>query len=202
MQPPRTTEGNVLGAVSLLAAGTALGATLGYQASPLPPANKMVGAIEGGTLGVLVTSFAGLVVGAASPRWNRLGEMTGLVGVGAVAVLALLGSSRASSAAPAAAPPNQISPPSSPSSMTTLTLQAGERYQLVQLAPVPGGVIATPQQAQAFFDAILPGAVHIVSITPAGLGPTTLVFDVLQTLPFTVPSTMPVTDLGPTPGTP
>lgn len=118
MQPPRTTEGNVLASVGVLAVGTALGATLGYRASPLPPANKVVGAIEGGTLAVLTTAFGGLVVGAASPRWRRLGEMTGLVGVGTVAVLALLGASKMASAAPAA---NQI-PTTSPTGGVTKTL--------------------------------------------------------------------------------
>jgi hypothetical protein len=93
---------------------------------------------------------------------------------------------------PASAAPKRMS--------GALILQAGERYQLEQLAPVAGAPVMTAEQGQAFFDQILPGAVHIVSITPAsGSNPTVLIFDVLRTLPFTVPPTSPITDLGPTP---
>lgn len=117
---PTTTEGNVLGAVGVLTAGTALGAAAGWVASPATPAgNKIVGAIEGGTIGVLATALAGLVVGEWKPKYKKLGEMTGLVGVGAVVALATIGVSKRAGAAqqspappPLPSPPRQLSPQS------------------------------------------------------------------------------------------
>jgi hypothetical protein len=80
-----------MAAVGILVALTAAGAAVGYSVSPPPPANKTVGAVEGGTLAALATGFGGLLVGAASPRWRGVGEMTGLVAVGAVLTIATLG---------------------------------------------------------------------------------------------------------------
>lgn len=98
---PTTTEGNVLGAVGVLAAGTALGAAAGYAASPpTPVGNKTVGAIEGGTLGAMVTALGGLLIGEFRPKYKKLGEMTGLVGVGAVVAMALIGATKSAAAAP------------------------------------------------------------------------------------------------------
>ena len=68
--PPTSTEGSILGAVGVLAAGATAGALVGSAASPATPAgNKTVGAIEGGTLGVLVTSLAGLLIGEFQPKY-------------------------------------------------------------------------------------------------------------------------------------
>jgi hypothetical protein len=107
--PPTSTEGNVLGAVGALAAGAAAGAAIGSAASPVTPAgNKMVGAIEGGTIGVLATSLAGLLVGEWKPKYKKLGEMTGLVGLGAVVAMAAIGATKK---AAAGTTPTQIPPP-------------------------------------------------------------------------------------------
>lgn len=81
------------------------------------------------------------------------------------------------------------------------TLQAGHRYQIQQLAPIPGMSPATPAQAQPFFDAIMPGALTVNSIAPASGGqPITMIVDALQSVPIVLPSTMPLTDLGLSPG--
>lgn len=91
MKPPTSSEGNVMAAIAVLAAVTAAGAGIGYAASPLPPSNKQVGAVEGGTLGALAASFGGLLVGAASPKWRRVGEMTSLIGIGGILAMAAIG---------------------------------------------------------------------------------------------------------------
>jgi hypothetical protein len=109
--PPTSTEGNVLGAVGALAAGAAAGAAIGSAASPATPAgNKMVGAIEGGTIGVLATSLAGLLIGEFKPKYKKLGEMTGLVGLGAVVAMAAIGATKKASAGttPAQIQPTQM----------------------------------------------------------------------------------------------
>jgi hypothetical protein len=116
---PTTTEGNIAGAVGVLAAGTALGAAAGWAASPATPAgNKTVGAIEGGTVGVLATAFAGLLIGEWKPKYKKLGEMTGLVGVGAVVAMAALGATKK---AAAGTQPAQIPP--TPATQRTLAPQ-------------------------------------------------------------------------------
>jgi len=80
----------------------------------------MVGAIEGGTLGALATALGGLVVSRFSPKWKRLGEMTGLIGVGGVTVLALLGMSKNAAAAPAVPAPAPQLPPGTAPKLQTL----------------------------------------------------------------------------------
>src|ERR1700716_929435 len=97
--------GNAVAAAGGLAAGTALGASIGYAASPLPPTNKAVGAIEGGTLGVLLTAFAGLLTPYYIPRWKRLGQTAGVIGVGAVAAMAAIGAARSAQAQAAQSQP-------------------------------------------------------------------------------------------------
>jgi hypothetical protein len=146
IHPPRTTEGNVAASIGVLAAGTVLGAVIGHQISPLPPDNKVVGAIEGGTIGVLATAFGGLVVGAASPRWRRLGEMTGLVGVGTVAVLALLGASKMASASTSPSnqiPPTTTVPPVAGGGLQTLTSDAVSKYLVVTVSDLMTAGIGT-----------------------------------------------------------
>lgn len=91
MRPPSTPEGVLFAAVLALGAVTAAGAGIGYAASPPPPSNKSVGAVEGGTLGALAASFGGLLVGASSRRWRRVAETTAMVGIGGVLVMATLG---------------------------------------------------------------------------------------------------------------
>jgi hypothetical protein len=90
--------------------------------------------------------------------------------------------------------PTILTPPTTSST----TLQPGHRYSVAQLAPLPGMPVLSVAQAQSMFDAIAPGAIRVVSIMQgSGTQPTTLVVDVLQGVPLTIPSTMPVTDLGP-----
>jgi hypothetical protein len=110
-------------------------------------------------------------------------------------------------AGPPAAPPTptQVNPNAIPllplpdlPSVSTTQLLAGHRYSVAQLAPVAGLPVATANQAQALFDAVLPGAVKVASI---GGTPTTVTVDVLQSIPLTLPSTMPLTDLGASPAT-
>ena len=153
----------------------------------------------------------------ARRRGGKSGSGTA-IGVGlalaaTVAVGLAVARSKAAQAAPQMPPaPPSPAPPATPVSqggvtppgLASTTLQAGHRYQIQQLAPLPGGgPVATVPQAQAFFDAIFPGAVKIVSITPAsGSQPTTILFDVASNLPFTAPTTMPVTDLGKSPPAP
>lgn len=128
------------------------------------------------------------------------------VGVGvALAAAAAIGVAVAKSKPAQAAPPPPPSfppvvPAVAPPYPVSMTLQAGHRYSVAQLAPIPGGTVATVAQAQAMFDAVMPGAIRVVSIAPAsGSQPTTFVMDIVRSVPFTVPSTMPVTDLGPSP---
>jgi len=110
---------------------------------------------------------------------------------------------------PAAVTPPTAPPPAPPTipavpllplpnlpTVSTTQLQAGHRYSVAQLAPVAGVPVATVAEAQALFDAVLPGAVRVASI---GGTPTTVVFDVLQAIPMTLPSTMPITDVGASP---
>ena len=107
--PPTSTEGSILGAVGVLAAGATAGALVGSAASPATPAgNKTVGAIEGGTRGGLGTSLAGLLIGEFQPKYKKLGEMTGLVGLGAVVTMAAIGATK--NAAAATPPPAQVPP--------------------------------------------------------------------------------------------
>lgn len=125
------------------------------------------------------------------------------MGIGAaVTALAVIGiavaKSKPAQAAPSPAPPiPPVIPGVTPPNPATVTLQAGHRYSIAQLAPVPGMPVASVAQAQAAFDALAPGAIRVVSITQAsGSTPTTLVVDVVSAVPFTLPATMPVTDLG------
>jgi hypothetical protein len=107
VNPPTSNVGNIAAAVGILGAGTAAGAVIGRAISPAtPPGNKTIGAFEGAGLGILVTAFGGLLVGASSARWKRLGELTGLMGVGVVTGMALLGASAARSATAQLPPPN------------------------------------------------------------------------------------------------
>jgi hypothetical protein len=123
--PPTSTEGTVLGAVGVLAAGATAGAIVGSSASPATPAgNKTVGAIEGGTLGVLATSLAGLLIGEFKPKYKKLGEMTGLVGLGAVVAMAAIGATK-SAAAATTPPPPQVPPPTMRTVVPTGTTAGG-----------------------------------------------------------------------------
>jgi hypothetical protein len=102
-------------------------------------------------------------------------------------------------AAPPVAPPPATPVPPVPS-VSRATLQAGHRYQILQLAPVPDAPVFTAEQAQALFDAIVPGALRVVSVTPAtGAHPTAAIVDAVRDTPMVLPSTMPLTDLGPAP---
>lgn len=127
------------------------------------------------------------------------------VGVGlALAAAAVVGvaaikSKSAQAATPPPPPLPSAVPAVTPPNPTAMTLQAGHRYSVAQLAPIPGAPVGTVNQAQAMFDALMPGVIRVVSV---GGQPTTLVLDVLKSVPFTVPSTMPVTDLGPSPASP
>ena len=128
------------------------------------------------------------------------------VGIGvALAAAAVIGvvvakSKSAQAAAPAAPALPTVVPSVTPPNPVSMTLQAGHRYSVAQLAPIPGAPVATAAQSQAMFDVVMPGAIRVVSLTPAsGILPTILVMDVVKTVPFTVPSTMPVTDLGASP---
>jgi len=129
------------------------------------------------------------------------GSSAGIVwGIGAALAAVVVGVALTQSKPARAATPTapQPTPPASPT--TTTTLQPGHRYSVTQLAPIPGAPIASVAQAQAMFDMIAPGSVRVVSVTPAsGSTPTTLVVDVVKGIPMTVPATMPVTDLGPSP---
>jgi hypothetical protein len=129
ISPPTSTTGNAVGAAAVLAAGTALGATIGYAVSPAPPSNKAVGAIEGGTLGVLLTAFGGLLSPYYAPRWKRLGQTAGIIGVGAVAAMAAIGAARSAQAA---------TPPALPSSTAATSLAPGGVYEIA--SQVPSGV--------------------------------------------------------------
>lgn len=133
MTPPSSNVGNIAAAVGILAAGTALGAALGRAASPAtPPGNKTVGAFEGAGLGILVTSFAGLVVSHASPKWKRVADLTGLIGAGVVTGMALLGAASMKGSAAA-----QQLPPAAPTPMIATQLTPGVTYEIV--GPVPAG---------------------------------------------------------------
>ena len=121
----------------------------------------------------------------------------------AAVVGVVLAKSKTAQAAPSAPVLPSVVPSLTPPSLSTTMLQAGHRYSVAQLAPIPGATVATVDQGQRLFDALAPGALRVVSITPgSGTQPTTLVLDILKTVPFTVPSTMPVTDLGPSPSAP
>lgn len=100
--------------------------------------------------------------------------------------------------------PQPSSQPSPASAVAyTTTMRAGHRYQIQQLAPIPVAPVATVQATQTMFDTIAPGAIRVVSITAASNGnPTTLIIDAVRDFPITLPSTMPITDLGQTPTTP
>jgi hypothetical protein len=127
--PPTSTEGSILGAVGVLAAGATAGAIVGSAASPATPAgNKTVGAIEGGTIGVLATSLAGLLVGEWKPKYKKLGEMTGLVGLGAVVAMATLGATKRASASTTS---TQLPPTMRSVSPTSGTTQSGGRSFVV-----------------------------------------------------------------------
>src|ERR1700680_3148268 len=124
LAPPASTMGNALCAAGVLAAGTAIGASIGYGVSPLPSSNKAIGAIEGGTLGVLLTAFGGLLSPYYAPKWKRLGQTAGVIGVGAVAAMAVLGAARSAQAAQG---------PSAPALTTTATpsnLTTGNTYEI------------------------------------------------------------------------
>jgi hypothetical protein len=109
--PPTSTEGSILGAVGVLAAGATAGALVGSAASPAAPTgNKTVGAIEGGTIGVLATALGGLLIGEFQPKYKKLGEMTGLVGLGAVVVMAAVGAIKNAAAATTPTPSPAIAP--------------------------------------------------------------------------------------------
>lgn len=132
--PPTSTEGSILGAVGVLAVGATAGALVGSAASPATPAgNKTVGAIEGGTLGVLATALGGLLIGEFQPKYKKLGEMTGLVGLGSVVVMAAIGATKS---AAAATPPAQI-PSMRTVTPTTGTTQSGGR--VFQTTTADGG---------------------------------------------------------------
>jgi hypothetical protein len=161
------------------------------------PMSKGVGFLFGaGTsaLGsILVSELSGGKI-----KWPLV--LAATLGGGAVGAIVAPGSVQAATPAVPSLP--TVVPSVTPQNPTSMTLQAGHRYSVAQLAPVPGAPVATTDQAQAMFDAIMPGALHVVSITPASVAqPTTFVMDVIKTVPFTVPSTMPVTDMGPSPAT-
>lgn len=131
--------GNAVSAAALLAAGTAVGASVGWAISPLPQSNKAVGAIEGGTLGVLLTSFAGLLSPFYAPQWKRLGQTAGLIGVGAVATMAAIGAART---AQAGVPPSR----QLPAPTAAVSLLPGSVYEFA--ATVPQGATVDSLTAQ------------------------------------------------------
>ena|ERR1700732_1200185 len=91
MNAPKTALGNIAVSAIVLAVGVGSGAALGYYASPMPVANKQIGALEGGVLGGLLTAFAGIVLSTKDADWRKVGDTTALIGVGGIAALALYG---------------------------------------------------------------------------------------------------------------
>jgi hypothetical protein len=116
--------------------------------------------------------------------------LLGAAAGGAVVGIAAALSSKPAAAAPAT-PPGPTPPPG------TITLKSGERYLVTQTAAVATPV--TVAQAQGVFDAIAPGAIRVVAITPVSATVVTMTIDALATLPLVLPPLMTIQDLGPSP---
>jgi hypothetical protein len=135
LNPPSSNVAQIAAALGILAVGTGAGAFVGQAISPAtPPGNKTIGAFEGAGLGLLATSFGSLLVGTFSPKWKKLAELTGMMGVGVVTGMALLG---AAATKPAAAT-QQLPPPTLPALATQLT--PGGVYEIVAPMPATGSL--------------------------------------------------------------
>jgi len=86
MEPPRTALGTLVVGLGVFAAGTVAGALIG---SRFLPVGKNYGAIQGGVLGILITSAGASLVSVAEPAWAPALGITTFTGLACFTVAAV-----------------------------------------------------------------------------------------------------------------
>jgi hypothetical protein len=86
MQPPKTALGTLAVGLGVISAGTIAG---GYIGSRMLPVGKHYGAMQGGTLGALLTAMGSVLVSTADPDWAPALGISAFAGLAVFTVAAV-----------------------------------------------------------------------------------------------------------------